>query len=269
MMLERGALLNNRYRIVDIVGAGERSIVYRAVDENLGADCAVKGNLFRTDEYARQFQLEAAILSNLRHPNLLRVTDYFVINDQGQYLVVDYLEGENLRQRMERVGNITEDEAILIGITICDVLTYLHTRNPSILHQNIKPENIMITSVGYIFLVGFDLVKVLQSDQVNIADLHTDVYSVGATLYAALSGVIIEDGLDRSIKGVTWTPLLKRNPKITKSLAQVVEKAMSIEPKNRFQSAEDLKQALLLEKRSPVLPQKLNVRNIFSWLSKK
>jgi serine/threonine protein kinase len=139
MTLERGALLHKRYRIVEILGQGGMGSVYRAVDENLGTDCAVKENLFTTDEYARQFRLEAVILANLRHPNLPRVTDHFVIGDQGQYLVMDYIEGEDLRQRMERVGNITEDEAILLGAAMCDALTYLHTRKPPILHRDIKP----------------------------------------------------------------------------------------------------------------------------------
>ena len=76
--------------------------VYRTLDENLGVEVAVKENLFTTDEYARQFRLEANILANLRHPNLPRVTDHFVIDGQGQYLVMDYIEGEDLRQRMER-----------------------------------------------------------------------------------------------------------------------------------------------------------------------
>ena len=119
MTLERGALLHKRYRIVEILGQGGMGSVYRAVDENLGVDVAVKENLFTTDEYARQFRLEAVILANLRHANLPRVTDHFVIGDQGQYLVMDYIEGEDLRQRMERMGNITEDEAILIGRASC------------------------------------------------------------------------------------------------------------------------------------------------------
>ena len=97
MTLERGALLHKRYRIVEILGQGGMGSVYRAVDENLGVDCAVKENLFTTDEYARQFRLEAVILANLRHPNLSRVIDHFVIGDQGQYLVMDYIEGEDLR----------------------------------------------------------------------------------------------------------------------------------------------------------------------------
>src|SRR3970282_3058738 len=106
MTLDRGSLLNNRYRIVEILGQGGRGSVYRAVDENLGVDVAVKENLFTTTEYAKQFRLEAVILANLRHPNLPRVSDHFVVGEQGQYLVMDFIEGEDLSQRMERTGKI-------------------------------------------------------------------------------------------------------------------------------------------------------------------
>src|SRR5260221_10647923 len=162
MTLERGALLHKRYRIVEILGQGGMGSVYRAVDENLGTDCAVKENLFTTDEYARQFRLEAVILANLRHPNLPRVYDHFVLGDMGQYLVMDYIEGEDLRQRMERMGTITEEDAVQIGASICDALTYLHSRKPPILHRDIKPGNVKITPEGHIFLVDFGLAKVYQ-----------------------------------------------------------------------------------------------------------
>src|SRR5512137_1788755 len=127
MTLERCALLNKRYRIVEILGQGGMAAVYRAIDENLGVEVAVKENLFTTEEYARQFRREAVILANLRHPNLPRVTDHFVIEQQGQYLVMDYIEGEDLRQRMDRVGLLPEEEVIIIGVALCDALTYLHT----------------------------------------------------------------------------------------------------------------------------------------------
>jgi serine/threonine-protein kinase len=122
MSLEQGYLLHNRYRIVDILGQGGMGSVYRAIDENLGVEVAVKENLFTTDEYARQFRLEAVILAGLRQQNMPRVTDHFVIGTEGQYLVMDYIEGEDLRQRMERVGTIQDDEAIIIGAAICDAL---------------------------------------------------------------------------------------------------------------------------------------------------
>ncbi len=265
MTLERGTHLHKRYRIVEILGQGGMGSVYRAVDENLGVDVAVKENLFTTDEYSRQFRLEAVILANLRHPNLPRVSDHFVVGEQGQYLVMDFIEGEDLRQRMERQGTISEDDALQIGGAMCDALAYLHTRKPSILHRDLKPGNVKITPDGHIFLVDFGLAKVVQGGQVTTTgaramtpgysppeqygtartDPRTDVYSLGATLYAALCGVIPEDGLARAMENAQLTPLRKRNPKVSRRLAAAIEKAMAVDPADRYQTAEEFKKALL------------------------
>ncbi len=266
MTLEKNTVLHNRYRIIEILGQGGMGSVYRAVDENLGATVALKENLFTTDEYARQFRLEAVILANLRHPNLPRVYDHFVLGEEGQYLVMDYIEGEDLRQRMERMGTITEDDAINIGAAMCDALSYLHSRKPPILHRDIKPGNVKITSDGHIYLVDFGLAKLYQGasqatttgaramtpgysppEQYGTArtDARTDIYSLGATLYAALCGVIPEDGLARAMDNAELTPLRKRNTKVSRRLAAAIEKAMSIDPTDRFQEAEEFKKALL------------------------
>lgn len=265
MTLERGALLHNRYRIAEILGQGGMGSVYRAVDENLGVDVAVKENLFTTDEYARQFRLEAVILANLRHPNLPRVTDHFVIGDQGQYLVMDYIEGEDLRQRMERTNFLPDEEVILVGAAMAKALNYLHTRKPTILHRDIKPGNVKVTPEGEVFLVDFGLAKVIQGSQVTTTgaramtpgysppeqygtartDPRTDIYSLGATLYAALTGVIPEDGLARAMENATLTPIRKRAPKVSRRLAAAIEKAMEVDTDDRFQTAEEFRKALL------------------------
>jgi serine/threonine protein kinase len=265
MTLERGTLLHKRYRIVEILGQGGMGSVYRAVDENLGVDIALKENLFTTDEYARQFRLEAVILANLRHPNLPRVSDHFVVGDQGQYLVMDFIDGEDLRQRMERVGTIDEEQAVMIGAAMCDALAYLHTRKPPILHRDIKPGNVKITPDGHIFLVDFGLAKVVQGSQATTTgaramtpgysppeqygtartDPRTDIYSLGATLYAALTGIIPEDGLARAMDNAQLTPLRKRNNKVSRRLAAAIEQSMAIDPADRFQTAEEFKKALL------------------------
>lgn len=265
MTLERGTLLHKRYRIVEILGQGGMGSVYRALDENLGVEVAVKENLFTTDEYARQFRLEAVILANLRHPNLPRVTDHFVIGEQGQYLIMDYIEGEDLRQRMERQGVISEEEAILIGAAMCDALDYLHSRKPSIIHRDVKPGNVKITPDGRIYLVDFGLAKIVKGSQATTTgaramtpgysppeqygtartDARTDIYSLGATLYAALTGVIPEDGLARAMDNVDLTPIRKRNPRVSRRLAAAIEKAMAVRPEDRFQSALEFKEALL------------------------
>src|SRR5512135_45791 len=265
MTLERGTLLHKRYRIVEILGQGGMGSVYRAVDENLGVDVAVKENLFTTDEYARQFRLEAVILASLRHPNLPRVSDHFAVGDQGQYLIMDFIEGEDLRQRMERMGTVTEDDAIMVGAAMCDALAYLHTRKPSILHRDIKPGNVKITPDGNIYLVDFGLAKLVQGSQATTTgaramtpgysppeqygtartDPRTDIYSLGATLYAALTGMIPEDGLARAMDNAQLTPLRKRNPKVSRRLSLAIEKAMAVDPADRYQTAEDFKKALL------------------------
>jgi eukaryotic-like serine/threonine-protein kinase len=265
MILERGARLNNRYKIIEILGQGGMGSVYRALDENLGVQVAVKDNLFTTDEYARQFRLEAVILANLRHPNLPRVTDHFVIPSQGQYLVMDYIEGEDLRQRMDRIGLIPEDDAILIGAAICDALTYLHTRSPQVIHRDIKPGNVKITPQGHIYLVDFGLAKVVIGGEATTTgaramtpgysppeqygtartDTRTDIFSLGATLYAALTGQVAEDALARAMDQANLTPIRQHNPRLGKRTASVIEKALSVRPDERYQSAEEFKNALL------------------------
>ena len=268
MILEHETLLHKRYQIRENLGQGGMGSVYHAIDENLSVDVAVKENLFTTEEYARQFRLEAVILANIRHPNLPRVSDHFVIAGEGQYLVMDFIDGEDLRQRMERVGILPEDEVILIGAAMCDALSYLHARKPPILHRDIKPGNVKISPDGHIFLVDFGLAKVFQGNQATTTgaramtpgysppeqygtartDTRTDIYSLGATLYAALTGVIPEDGLARAMDNAQLTPLRKRNPDVSRHLAAAIEKAMEVDPSDRFQSADDFKVALLNSK---------------------
>lgn len=264
MPLAPGTLLNERYRIESILGQGGMGAVYRATDENLGISVAVKENLFLTDEYARQFRREASILASLRHPNLPRVGDYFQMGDQGQYLIMDFIDGEDLRERIERVSMLSEQEVVLIGVSICEALTYMHTRTPTVLHRDIKPGNIKITPAGEVLLVDFGLAKVVQGGQATTTgaramtpgysppeqygtartDERTDIYSLGATLYAALTGVIPEDSLARATGKEELTPVRDLVPHVNRKLAGVIEKALEVDPENRYQTAADFKQAL-------------------------
>jgi eukaryotic-like serine/threonine-protein kinase len=265
MTLDRGTLLNQRYKIVDILGQGGMASIYRAIDENLNLDVAVKENLFTTEEYARQFHLEAVLLAGLRHPNLPRVTDHFVIPDQGQYLVMDYIEGEDLRQRMDRIGVLPDDEVTVVGVALAEALQYLHTRTPPIYHRDIKPGNVKVNPQGHVYLVDFGLAKVENEGQLTTTgaramtpgysppeqygtartDQRTDIYSLGATLYSALTNCLPEDGLARAMGQVDLTPLRYRNPGISRRLASVIEKALEVQPENRYQDAEEFQQELL------------------------
>ena len=167
MALGPNYLLNNRYQILEVLGQGGMGSVYHAIDLSLDMEVAVKDNLFTTDEYARQFRREAEILAKLRHANMPRVTDYFDIQNQGQYLVMDYIEGEDLRERMDRLGVLPDEDVITIGLAVCEALTYLETRTPAVVNRDIKPGNIKITPTGHIFLVDFGLVKTLRDSQIT------------------------------------------------------------------------------------------------------
>jgi eukaryotic-like serine/threonine-protein kinase len=280
MALAPGSILNNRYRIVSILGQGGMGSVYHAIDENLGAPVAVKENLFLTEEYSRQFQREGSILASLRHPCLPRVGDYFVLPGEGQYLIMDYIDGEDLRQRIERLGTLTEREVVLIGAGICDALEYMHTRKPAVLHRDIKPGNIKITPEGEVVLVDFGLAKIMRGSQATTTgaramtpgysppeqygtartDPRSDIYSLGATLYASLTGIIPEDGLARATGKVQLTPLRTLQPKANKKVATVIEKALAVEPCDRYQTAGEFKKALLeAGEISSVYPEKLRL----------
>lgn len=264
MPLNNGYLLQGRYRILDILGLGGMGAVYRAKDENLDVLVAVKENSFLTDDYARQFRREAKILASLRHPNLPRVFDYFVIEHQGQYLVMDYIEGSDLNQWM-REDKLSEYEGLLIGIAICDALIYLHDQKQPITHRDIKPGNIKITSGGEIVLVDFGLVKVLDDKEITTTaaramtpgysppeqygdtptDQRSDIFSLGATLYAALAGYLPEDSLARTTGKSVLTPLRKYLPNVSPKTEAAIEKALSLRFEDRWQTAQEFKAALV------------------------
>lgn len=270
MPLQAGSILRHRYRIEGVLGQGGMGAVYKAFDINLGVGAAVKENLFTTEEYARQFRREATILASLRHPNLPRVTDHFVIEGEGQYLVMDFIQGTDLRERLESEGSIPEEECLPWFLEISDALAYLHTRTPSILHRDIKPGNIKVMPEGRAMLVDFGLAKVVESGGATTTgakamtpgfsppeqygtgrtDPRTDVHSLGATIYAALTATIPEDSLERAMGREELTPLRKRNPEVSPALARVVSKALNVDPGDRYQTIGEMALALTSASRS-------------------
>jgi len=264
MSLRPGTLLVNRYRVEAILGQGGMGAVYRAVDANLGVTVAVKENLFTTDEFARQFVREAGILASLRHSGLPRVTDHFVIEGEGQYLVMDFVAGEDLRERLERLGPVSEEDGLPWFLDICDALAYLHSRVPSILHRDVKPGNIKLTPDGRATLVDFGLAKVVEGTGTTTTgakamtpgfsppeqygtgrtDSRTDIYSLAATMYAAFTAAIPEDALERNLGREHLTPLRERNPRVSAAVARVVERGLETKPDDRYQSMPELAAAL-------------------------
>lgn len=264
MPLEPGAVLHDRYRIDAVIGQGGMGAVCRALDLHLNVVVAVKENLTTSAEAERQFKREAALLATLRHPNLPRVTDHFTISGVGQYLVMDFIEGEDLRQRLEREGMIPAALVLAWTEPLFAALRYLHGRQAPIIHRDIKPGNIKITPQGDVVLVDFGLAKVMEASQSTTVgakaltpgfsppeqygwgrtDPRTDIYALAATFYCLLTGWTPEDGLERAMGNSVLTPLAQRNPSVPARMAQAIEQAMAVRADERFQTVEEFAAAL-------------------------
>jgi Tol biopolymer transport system component len=262
MPLNVGEVLRDRYRIDALLGQGGMGAVYHATDLTFNTPVAIKENLEATAEAQKQFAREASLLHQLRHPNLPRVTDYFFIPGQGQYLVMDYVEGEDLGQTLTRRGPLPEAQAVAWIGQVLDALDYLHGRG--IIHRDVKPANVKITPQGQVFLVDFGLAKVydpLLSTTIGArgvtpgyappeqygggrTDARSDLYSVGATLYALLTGRPPADALDVVAGHAELVPSRLLNPAVSPAVEAAVGRAMQMRAADRFQSAGEFRTAL-------------------------
>ena len=166
MTLASGQIIHNRYRIARLVGQGGFGAVYRAWDMALEQPVALKENTGNGGDTQRQFEREAKLLAGLRHSNLPRVIDHFIIPGQGQYLVMDFVEGKSLGALLrERNLPFEEADAVKWVRQVSEALTYLHTRTPPIIHRDIKPDNIILTNDGRAMLVDFGISKLFDESK--------------------------------------------------------------------------------------------------------
>jgi len=266
MSLTIGEILNDRYRIDDLLGQGGFGAVYRVWDINLEHRCALKENLDASPEAQRQFVREARILANLNHPNLPRVTDHFMIAAHGQYLVMDYVDGMDLEMMLQHIGEpLIEAQVIKWAVQVCDALDYLHSQNPAVIHRDIKPANIKVTPDGKALLVDFGISKVFDQNVATTVgaravtpgfspqeqygrgttDARTDVYALGATLYRVLTDQCPPESIERSL-GQPLLPPRELNPKISNSTNEIILRAMELLPADRFQTISEFKSALVI-----------------------
>jgi serine/threonine-protein kinase len=263
MPLAQGQTLNNRYRIVKLLGQGGFGAVYRAWDINLNIPCAVKENFGVDPNSAKQFAREATMLATLRHPNLPRVIDHFLITGQGQYLVMDFIEGEDLQEKLDHTQQpFSETEAVTWVMQICDALSYLHSQNPPIIHRDLKPANIKITPDGKAVLVDFGIAKLYEAHAKttmgaravtpgyspieqygqSTTDARTDVYALGATLYTLLTA---QEPIESPLRHNTKLPPPRLfNPLISLHVEQAILKSLELASDQRYQTAIDFKTAL-------------------------
>lgn len=272
-------VIKDRYKIKEIIGQGGMGCVYLADDLRLtGRICALKAVYYDKNlpedvfmQTREQFKREATILARLDHPNLPKVSDFFS-DQEGDYLVMDYVPGEDLRELMlkqKKSGNFLEERKVLNWASqIADALIYLHSQEPAILHRDIKPSNIKLTPNGIIKLVDFGLVKILVYGEKTITvvqghgsayytpleqyggdtghtDPRSDIYSFGATLYHLLTNKSPTEARERFLEMDNEAPMRNYNKNISPRTEQAITIAMQTHPGQRFQSVKEMKEALL------------------------
>ncbi len=263
MDLTEGMLLHDRYRIVGMLGQGGMGAVYEALDTSLETRVAVKTNFSTTQNSVNQFLKEARLLASLRHPNLPRVTDYFVI-EREQYLVMDFVDGSDLNQRLKTEGAISVRDALAWAKKLSDALSYLHSQNPPVIHRDIKPANIKITPEGQLYLVDFGIAKASGTSQETESGASgytpgfappeqygkgrtgpfSDQFSLAATLYTLLTAVKPVDSIERLLGKSTLVPVHQLNKNVPDNFADAIQIGLNLQPEDRFVSVGEFMAAI-------------------------
>lgn len=257
----------DRYEIQEIVGVGGMGTVYRARDKNFQAIrlVAVKEMISQiSDPLVRKkiylnYERESNILATLRHQSIPRIYDYFTMNERV-YLVMEFIHGRNLDEILADVTNFfPESQVIAWGIELCDVLHYLHSNKPEpIIFRDIKPSNIMITPQNHIMLVDFGIAKLFAPNEKNTmigtqgysppdqyrgeATPKVDIYALGATLHHLLT---LRDPRLEAPFSFNERPIQSINDSVSDELVAVINRALEYNPEDRFENAEDMKEALI------------------------
>ncbi len=261
MPLQPGDVLRQRYRIEGQLGKGGMGAVYLAHDLTLDIKVAVKENLNLNPESERQFRREARLLATLRHQNLPRVTDHFILEDR-QYLVMDYVEGVDLSTRVAQQP-ATVDEVLGWADAIADALYYLHTRQPPVIHRDIKPANLKLQSNGKVVLVDFGIAKLFDQSVTTTGargltpgfsppeqyggqrtDSRSDQYALAATLYSLITNKRPSDSIQRMLGKETLKPIRELHPGVPEHVEAALERGLALDQDQRFPDVQSFRSAL-------------------------
>src|SRR5574344_290778 len=272
-MIVKGQKVNDRYQIIKTIGEGGMANVYLAYDTILDRNVAVKvlrGDLATDEKFVRRFQREALSASSLSHPNIVEVYD--VGEDNGQYyIVMEYIEGKQLKQLLKKRGKLTVSEVIDIMLQISDGLSVAH--DSYIIHRDIKPQNIMIQENGLVKITDFGIAMAMNATQLTQtnsvmgsvhylppeqangkgATLQSDIYSMGILMYELLTGELPyrgDNAVEIALKHLKepFPSVKEKVPEVPQSVENIIIRATAKNPKNRYEDAramnEDLRTCL-------------------------
>ena len=272
-----GKRLDGRYAIDGLVGVGGMANVYCGTDLKTGNRIAVKvlkEEFLDNEELVRRFKNESKAISILSHPNIVKVYDVSV-TDKLQYIVMEYVDGITLKEYLkQRGGALTWKETVHFATQVLSALQHAHSKG--IIHRDVKPQNIMLLADGSIKMMDFGIARFSRAQSQTVSDkaigsvhyispeqakgertdARTDIYSVGVMLYEMLSGRLPFDGdgaVSIAIMQISEKPkpLAEIAPNTPEGLRQIAEKAMEKDPNKRYQSAQEMLDAIEAFKRNP------------------
>jgi serine/threonine protein kinase len=268
--IQTGDVLDNRFRIENIISRSGVASIYRAMDLTTNKAVAVKipHIQFESDSASfTRFQREAEIGKTLNHPNILQFIE--VPRQSRPYIVMEYLQGRPLSAVMEEVRPLPISDAVQIARALCSALAHMHENK--IVHRNLKPQNVIICDDGTIRIIDFAIAKSSAMRRITFAgfspamgtpdymapeqvkgrrgDERTDIYGLGAMLYEMVTGKVPFEGPNPFIvmnSRLTGDPVAPRkvNPEISEELEEIILHAMEREPHRRYPSAAAMKAEL-------------------------
>ncbi|MGN0436767.1 MAG: protein kinase, partial [Wujia sp.] len=265
-MTKEGTVLDGKYEIWKEVGRGGMSIVYLARDNRLNKQWAVKeiknDGSKSTKTLLKGLEREANILKNVDHPVLPRIVD--IINQDGTiYVVMDFIEGETISDRLKKEGAQPQELVIEWGLQLASALDYLHNMNPPVIYRDMKPSNVMIKPEGGVKLIDFGTAKEYEIENnadttalgtrgyaapeqfgdskgrgIYKTDARTDIYNLGATLYHIVTG------MNPCEPPYEIKPIREWNPALSSGLEKIILKCTQPDPNDRYQNCTELMYAL-------------------------